>query len=222
MMEAKKSTKDFYSNIGTKGLSGLVDKKQTDAYLKFLNQYLLKDKKILDLCCGYGRLTIPLAKRGFDVEGIDIACNLINDAKNIARKANLKVRFKVGDMCNLPYGKSSFDFAICMWSSFNHLLTQKDQIEALEGAYRILKVGGLGIIDFPYYRDKTKNLLKYGKFLKNKSHLFSRTICGYQTVLYMHNKSSILNILKKAKFIKYKIKCENIFHRRRQFLYLFK
>ena len=62
---------------------------------------LLIDKyfsgKILDLGCGVGRTTKYLADKGFDVLGVEI----IEDMVKRAKKKYPKIKFEVGDACNL-------------------------------------------------------------------------------------------------------------------------
>ncbi|MEM4056829.1 MAG: class I SAM-dependent methyltransferase [Thermoplasmatales archaeon] len=51
---------------------------------------------MLDLACGYGRFSIPLAAMRYDVEGIDITPLFIEIAKEEANKRNLGTEFRVG------------------------------------------------------------------------------------------------------------------------------
>ena len=185
-----------------------MTKSRNSAYLTFLRKKLSKKQKILDLACGYGRLAIPLAKAGYDIQGIDLSPNLIKDAKMSARKNRLKMRFLVGDMRRLPYKNESFDAVICMWSSFNHLLKQKDQVKALKEIYRTMK--DFAIIDMPFYK-----LIKGKRLVKIR-------IGDIEIVGFTHDKKSLLGILKKAKIRKYKIKMEKIGDRKRLILYIYR
>ena len=40
-----------------------------------------KDARILELCCGTGRLTLPIAKEGYDITGIDYTPSMLAQAK---------------------------------------------------------------------------------------------------------------------------------------------
>src|SRR6266446_7920804 len=55
-----------------------------------------KNKRVLDLCCGYGRIAIPLAAHGYDVEGIDIREEMIRRGRALAKRAGVSVRFLQG------------------------------------------------------------------------------------------------------------------------------
>lgn len=69
---------------------------------------------LLDVGCGSGQSAIPAAKMGLQVTGIDIAENLVEHARSVARKNGLDARFDVGDAEDLPYDNQSFDTAITM------------------------------------------------------------------------------------------------------------
>jgi len=73
--------------------------------------------KVLDVACGTGNQSIPAAKLGADVTGIDIAPNLIEQAKTNAEKDGLKIRFEVGDAEKLPYEDASFDVVLTMFGA---------------------------------------------------------------------------------------------------------
>ena len=205
-----KSTKEFYKKLKTEGMSNLMTIERDKAYLQFLKSHLNKHQKILDLACGYGRLTIPLAKLGYNIDGIDLAPNFIKDAKAQAKRENLKINFKVGNMLDLPSKDESFDAVICMWSSFNHLLTLKDQVRGINEMLRILKKDGFAIIDMPSY-----------KVIEGK-HLVKGNIGGFENVDFIHNRKSLNEAIKKSKVKNSKIKIESIGERKRLILYLYK
>jgi|TARA_Y100000310_G_C20365926_1_gene661182 ubiquinone/menaquinone biosynthesis C-methylase UbiE len=206
-MDTLKLTKEHYQKLGSEKMASLMNKKRHSANLRLIKQHIPKNKKILDLACGYGRLTIPLAKAGYEIDGIDLAPNFIKDAKKNAKKENVKIKFKIGNMCDLPYKDDSFDAIICMWSSFNHLLKKLEQKQSLNEMYRILKPNGLGIIDLPYFGKQKKNIRK-------------DIINGVPITSFVHDEDSILNAIKKSKFNKYKIKKEIIGERKRLIAYL--
>ena len=93
---------------------------------------------LLDVGCGSGQTAIPAAKKGIKVTGIDIAENLINHARKVAGKANLDVRFDVGDAEDLPYDNHSFDVAI---SLIGAMFAPRPERVTSEFA-RVIKPGG--------------------------------------------------------------------------------
>lgn len=97
-------------------------------------------KKVLDLGCGSGWLTIFISKYGFDVTGIDIAKPAIELGKIWAKEDNSSVNFLVGDILNLPFKDGTFDAIVCN-SVLEHF--RLDQAEVLlEKVHMILKEGG--------------------------------------------------------------------------------
>jgi ubiquinone/menaquinone biosynthesis C-methylase UbiE len=212
----------FYEKLGGKGLSSLTSNVKTRAMLKFLKEVLPKKGSILDVACGYGRLSIPLQKAGYIVEGIDIMASLINIARGEAKKQNLKVSFKVGDMRDLPYNKDSFDAAICVWSSFNHMLTEKDQVKALKEMNRVVRKDGVIVVDLPYFARPTKKLMQLGNFVGKSTHLFKNKVFGKSFVLFLHTKESLLRVIRKAfkdGAAHFTLKYKNIGGRRRLILF---
>ncbi len=73
--------------------------------------------KVLDIACGTGNLAIPAAKCGASVIGVDIATNLIEQARVRARTENVTATFEVGDAEQLPYDDSSFDTIMTMYGA---------------------------------------------------------------------------------------------------------
>ncbi|MFH0898614.1 MAG: class I SAM-dependent methyltransferase [bacterium] len=213
----------FYKKLTVEGLAAHAseNQKMNQAQLQFLKTKLSKDQKILDLACGYGRLTIPLAKAGYKIEGIDLVPNFIRKAKALAKEENLKITFKIGDMRDLPYKDDTFDVVMCIWSSFNHLLTEEDQIGALKEIIRILCKNGFAIIDLPYFKKPTKEQLRLGEFLDKEHHLFKREFKGVETILFLHSKQSLEKVLKVSKIETFKIKYVEMGSKRRLVLYLY-
>lgn len=70
-------------------------------------------KKVLDLGCGSGWLSIFISKYGFEVTGVDIAKPAIELGKTWANEDNANVNFLVGDLLNLPFKEGSFDAIVC-------------------------------------------------------------------------------------------------------------
>ena len=74
-------------------------------------------ESVLDVACGTGNLAIPAAKAGARVSGIDIAPNLIAQARIEARTAGCAVAFEVGDAEALPYLDGQFDTTVTMFGA---------------------------------------------------------------------------------------------------------
>lgn len=72
---------------------------------------------VLDVACGTGNLAIPAAKAGATVTGVDIAPNLLEQARTRAAGAGLNVKFDEGDAEELPYPDASFDLVVSMYGA---------------------------------------------------------------------------------------------------------
>jgi SAM-dependent methyltransferase len=95
--------------------------------------------RVLDIACGTGNTAIPLARRGCVVTGVDIAPNLLVQARERAAAENLTIAFDEGDAEQLPYPDASFDAATTM---FGAMFAPRPELVASELA-RVLKPGGL-------------------------------------------------------------------------------
>lgn len=107
-----------------------------------------KDTMILDLCCGHGRHSLELARRGFIfIEGLDRSHYLIEKAKKQAKKEGLPVKFREGDARKLPYKSDQFDFVLILGNSFGYFESIEDDERVLKEVFKVLKPGGKVVID---------------------------------------------------------------------------
>ena len=95
--------------------------------------------KVLDVACGTGNTAIPEAKRGAEVIGVDIATNLIEQARERAKAEGLNIQFDEGDVEALRYADDSFDAVATM---FGAMFAPRPDVVAAELA-RVLKPGGV-------------------------------------------------------------------------------
>ena len=70
--------------------------------------------EMLDVACGAGQISIPAARAGARVTGVDIATNSIEQARARAQAEGLDVRFDEGDAEMLPYEDASFDLVVSL------------------------------------------------------------------------------------------------------------
>jgi ubiquinone/menaquinone biosynthesis C-methylase UbiE len=101
---------------------------------------------VLDLCCGPGRHSVVLAKRGFQVTGVDRTRFLLNKARRRARSARAKVEFVRSDMRDFMR-PDTYKMALCLWTSFGYFDNKDDDRRALRNMFESLKPGGACIID---------------------------------------------------------------------------
>jgi SAM-dependent methyltransferase len=101
---------------------------------------------VLDLCCGPGRHSIPLAKRGIQVTAVDRSEFLLNKAKAEAAKLNLEIEFVLDDMRQF-IRSHFFSLVLNMFTSFGYFEDKEDDLKVLRNAYQSLKTGGAMFID---------------------------------------------------------------------------
>ena len=73
--------------------------------------------RVLDVACGTGNTAVPAAHKGAHVTGIDIAPNLLDQARNRAMAEGVTAHFEEGDAENLPYPSAQFDLVISMFGA---------------------------------------------------------------------------------------------------------
>lgn len=101
-----------------------------------------KQFRILDIGCGTGRHSIELARRGYDITGVDLSESLIARAKEKVGNQDLKVKFLKHDARNLPFIKE-FDMAIMICEgAFPLMETDEMNFLILENAAKSLKDKG--------------------------------------------------------------------------------
>ena len=76
---------------------------------------LASGKRVLDAACGTGNLAILAARMGCAVSGVDIASNLLAQARVRAREEGLNIDYTEGDAESLPYADASFDMVVSMF-----------------------------------------------------------------------------------------------------------
>lgn len=145
--------KDRYISYEKKVYAAFREKE----YIEILNKGLSgfnykKNSKLLDVGCGAGVSSIVLSNLGFEVVGIDISPNLINQAVELVKDPTIRwltpsgrvegnPSFIVGDVSKIELPNESID--ICYLSGVLHHFPNYDVI--LKELYRVLKKDGIMI-----------------------------------------------------------------------------
>ena len=105
-----------------------------------------KDARILELCCGTGRLTIPIAEDGYNISGVDYTFSMLEQAKAKASEAGLKIEFIEADIRTLDL-QNKYDLIFIPFNSIHHLYLNEDLFKAFNTVKKHLKTGGRFLLD---------------------------------------------------------------------------
>jgi SAM-dependent methyltransferase len=99
----------------------------------------VRDRRLLDVACGQGRVSRELARRGARVTGVDLSTELVDRARDAERSQPLGVDYLVANAAGpLPFAPCWFDAAVC-----NFALTDIDDLPGtLDNIARLLRPGG--------------------------------------------------------------------------------
>jgi len=116
--------------------------------LEFYKRWMPKNKEahILELCCGTGRLTLPIAKDGYTICGVDYTSSMLEQAKAKASKEGLQIEFIEADIRTLDLPEK-YDLIFIPFNSIHHLYKNEDLFKTLHVVKNHLKEGGLFMLD---------------------------------------------------------------------------
>ena len=126
--------------------------------------------KILDLACGTGSITVPMAQMGYEMTGLDLSAEMLALAQQKADTARVRIRFSEQNIALFDAG-TGFDAAICSFDGYNYLTSPKDVISSFARVHETLREGGMFIFDVstPY---KYENILSDNAFVYEYDDLF--------------------------------------------------
>lgn len=113
--------------------------------------------RILDLGCGHGRHSVPLAQQGFMVTGMDQCQLFLRRARQRARRAGTAVRWVEGCFSKLT-DRNHYDLVLSLYHSFGHFEDESCQEDLLRRILRSLKPGGSFLLDMWGLQDLNRHL----------------------------------------------------------------
>jgi len=152
-LDSDNKRKDFYTKESElydirrfSGRGGAFYQEQSNRIISTMLKYGKADR-VIEIAVGTGRVMTELAKHTRWVVGLDLTENMLKQSKD---KTNRK---KVGNISLsqanakfLPYKDNSFDAAVSI--RFFHLLSPEERQKCFEEIYRVLKPGGILIVEF--------------------------------------------------------------------------
>ena len=125
---------------------------------------LQSDGPVLELGCGTGRISIPLARAGVSLVGLDRSDAMLARARQRIKRGRLTTRARLirGDIRALPFPASTFPLVIAPYGVLQSLLRERDLWETLQAVARVLKPGatfGIELVaDLPSWDEYKKRV----------------------------------------------------------------
>lgn len=155
MKKYLEKTIKFYDKNVDEYIKNTADLQNKDWLEKFV-LHLIKNAKVLDIGCAYGRDCRYFVKNNFETYGIDLSEKMIEKAKNF----ELKAKFSVMDMLNLDFKD---DFLDGIWCSATLLhISKADTPQAIKEFRRVMKKDGVLYLNLKYGKgEKTIKDMRY-------------------------------------------------------------
>ena len=139
MSEAMNALKDRQRATWTAGDFAEVAKRLAPASAAMVDELGVRSgQDLLDVACGTGNASIPAARRGARVTGLDLTPKLVEIARERARAEGLEIEFVEGDAEDLPFDDDSFDRVISIFGA----MFAPDQQRAADELVRVCRPGG--------------------------------------------------------------------------------
>jgi len=135
----------------------IVNVRDTLKEAGFIEGSVSKNGVTLDLCCGTGRHSIVLRKRGWDIIGMDLSKNLLAIAKLRMKDADVRLPLVRADMRHFPFRNEVFRAIINMFTSFGYLPSENEDVKGLSEVHRTLKKNGRFLLDLSNRDHMVKN-----------------------------------------------------------------
>ncbi len=144
--------------------------KRAEYFCRFLSLCGIKDGILLDLACGTGSISVEMAKKGFDVIGVDSSIGMLNAAREKAYENGQQILLLNQSMDEIDlYG--TVDCAVCVLDSINHLEDAAKVRRTFEKVSLFMNQGGAFAFDVNTLY-KHKNVLGDNAFVYDLDELY--------------------------------------------------
>jgi len=137
-----------------------------EAFVARMN--LTAGTRVLDVGCGTGNQSMPAARRGARVTGVDLAPNLLEQAREKAHQEKLAIELIEGDAEELPFGDGEFDVVVCRFA-IHHFAAPEKVIAEMA---RVCHGDGLVAVEDLIASEQPERAAYYNQFerLRDTSH----------------------------------------------------
>ena len=116
-------------------------------YVGLAREAASRGERVLELGCGTGRVTIPMAQAGAEVTGLDSSPAMLDIARAKRERAGVTVRWVEGDMADFELPER-YGLVVIPFRSFLHLIGDEDQLNCLAAIHGHLTAGGRLALNF--------------------------------------------------------------------------
>ncbi len=141
--------REFFTHEHSLALAQFPDSGQTDQEVAGLIEMLAlaPAQRIADICCGYGRHLVRLARHGYGVVGMDISPMMLELAQAQLARAGVETPLIQADARELPFADRSLDVVLNLFNSFGYCACDEENQRILNEAARVLQAGGKLLLD---------------------------------------------------------------------------
>lgn len=142
-----------------------------DFYERIIEKYApSQPKRLIDLGCGTGSVSVLLAEKGFEVTGVDLSCEMLSAALKKASDKHIKMLLVEQDMAKLDCGEN-YGAAICSFDGINYLTKREELSQCFERTADSLCEGGVFVFDVNS-KYKYENIIADNTFIYETEDLF--------------------------------------------------
>ncbi len=192
-MEELKYLTEYYNNYDEEGrLTSKYGQVEFITTMKYIDKYLEKNMRILEVGAGTGRYSIALAEKGYQVDSVELIQHNIDILKSKIKKGyNIKVR--QGNAIDLSYYEdNTFDITLVLGPLYH--LFNDDKNKALSEAIRVTKKGG---VVFVAYCMNEATIIDWGFIKGNLNEGLNNGMVDKETFKCLSNPSLLFELHRK-------------------------
>ena len=165
LVEFSRQTYERTDNVESWSTDEIIESGLDDQESALLEKIPLKDGKLLLLGVGGGREAIYLAKKGFEVTGMDFSGGMVKSAIENAKKRGVTISGLVQEISQLDVPDSSYDIVWISTAMYSSIPTRKRRLQMLQKISKALVSGGYFVCQFHW--DAGMNVSRKSEFIKN-------------------------------------------------------